>query len=422
MEKSYYDEFRGILKQELIPALGCTEPIAIAYAAATCASLLNEDIVSGVVEASGNIIKNVKGVVVPSSGGLKGIEAATALGAIGGDATLELEVLSSVDEEARRKAQALMEKIEVRLSSSDCKLQLKVILYGKSHSASVEIAGSHTNIVEKVLDGKILFKKPFVDDISSDSLYDSLTIENIVDFAENTDLKELDSVLSRQVEYNIAIAQEGIEGDWGASVGKNLLKYYGDGIMTKARAYAAAGSDARMSGCLSPVVINSGSGNQGITVTVPVVVYAYSLNVSREKMLRALIISNLISIHQKSKIGRLSAYCGAVSASCGAGCAITWLKGGDVEAIKSTMVNTLANVSGIICDGAKPSCAAKIASALDAALMADLLTTEHETFAPGEGIVKSDIEQTIDSVGKIARLGMVETDKTILDVMIDKDK
>lgn len=420
MVKSYYDEFTAILKQELIPALGCTEPIAIAYASSRCASILGEEVESGVVEASGNIIKNVKGVVVPSSGGLKGIEAAAALGAIGGSADLELEVLSTVTDEDRVKAKALMDKIEVKLSNTDCKLQLKVILKGKNHIASVEIAGSHTNIIEETFDGNILMKKNFIDDISSDSQYDSLTIENIVEFAENCDLDELDPVLSRQVEYNIAIAQEGIEGDWGASVGKNLLKYYGDGIMTKARAYAAAGSDARMSGCLSPVVINSGSGNQGITVTVPVVIYAYSLDVSRETMLRALIISNLISIHQKSKIGRLSAYCGAVSASCGAGCAITWLKGGDIEAINSTMVNTLANVSGIICDGAKPSCAAKIASALDAALMADLLTSEHETFAPGEGIVKSDIEKTIDSVGKIARLGMKETDKTILNEMIDK--
>ena len=419
MDRSLYDRFTQILKDEMVPALGCTEPIAIAYASAVCSSLLNDEIVSGVVEASGNIIKNVKGVVVPSSEGMKGIEAATALGALGGNPELELEVLSTVDDEDRLKAKTLMKNIKVKLLSSDCKLHIRVTLQGKEHSATVEIAGSHTNIVQKVLDGEILFSKIYHEENGKECIYEGMSVKNIVEFAETTDLDDLTPILERAIEYNSAIAKEGIDGNWGVGVGKNILKYYGEGVNSKARAYAAAGSDARMSGCLNPVVINSGSGNQGITVTMPVVVYAEYLGVSHEKLLRALIISNLISIHQKSKIGRLSAYCGAVSASCGAGAAITWLKGGSVDMIKSTIVNTLANVSGILCDGAKQSCAAKIASALDAALMADMLTSEHETFAAGEGIVKDDIEKTIASVGEIARKGMEETDKTILSVMIE---
>ena len=421
MEKAQYESFIKILSDELIPALGCTEPIAIAYGSAVASSLLGEDVESGVVEASGNIIKNVKGVVVPSSGGMKGIEAAAALGAIGGDPKLELEVLSSVTEEDIKRAKILMRNIQVRLLSSDCKLHLIITLKSKSHVATVEIAGSHTNIVRKELDGKTLFLKTYSEEKGSLSGYDELTVESIVDFAENVDLDRVAPILERQIELNSAIAKEGLSGNWGVSVGKNIVKYCGCGVNTMARAAAAAGSDARMSGCLSPVVINSGSGNQGITVTMPVVVYAEYLKASHERLLRALVISNLISIHQKQKIGRLSAYCGAVSASSGAGAAITWLKGGSLSMIKSTMVNTLANVSGIICDGAKPSCAAKIASALDAALMADMLTFEHETFSSGDGIVKDDIEATIDSVGEIARKGMESTDKTILEVMISKE-
>lgn len=414
----------AILKEELIPALGCTEPIAIAYASAVCRRILSCMPDSVTVMASGNIIKNVKGVVVPNCGGLKGIEAAAAIGITGGDDSKELEVLVGVTEQAIEEAKKVVESglVTVKHLKSKAKLHIIVTESAGDDTATVEIIHQHTNIVREERNGTILLSKPFSEEEMNTSLTDRscLSVRGIVDFAEHGDISSVIPVLEKQIECNELISQEGLEHHWGVGVGRMILSHYGNCVESEAKAAAAAGSDARMSGCLLPVVINSGSGNQGITASMPVIVYAKYLKVSHEKMLRALVLSNLMAIHQKTRIGRLSAYCGAVSAACGSGAAITWLKGGDEKRIESTIINTLANVSGIICDGAKPSCAAKIASAVDAAIIADSLSWENERFADGEGIVKEDAESTIAGVGVIAREGMQDTDDEILSVMIEK--
>lgn len=413
----------AILKEELIPALGCTEPIAIAYASAVCRKLLNAMPERITVEASGNIIKNVKGVVVPNCGGLKGIEAAAAIGITGGNADKELEVLTGVTDDEIAQAKGIVESrlVSVKHLRSKAKLHIIVTEEAGSDRAVVEIIHQHTNIVRKEKNGEVLESKAFSEEEMNTSLTDRscLSVRSIVEFAEHGDISPVIPVLEKQIECNEMISHEGLEHHWGVGVGRTILSHYGHGVESEAKAAAAAGSDARMSGCLLPVVINSGSGNQGITASMPVIVYSRHLGVSHEKMLRALVLSNLMAIHQKTGIGRLSAYCGAVSAACGAGAAITWLKGGDENQIESTIINTLANVSGIICDGAKPSCAAKIASSVDAAIIADSLTWENERFSDGDGIVKEDAESTIAGVGTIAREGMQDTDNEILSVMIE---
>lgn len=421
-QKELWSQYTAILRRELVPALGCTEPIAIAYAAATARETLGQVPERIVVECSSNIIKNVKGVVVPGTGDMKGIETAAAVGAIGGDPERRLEVLRGITDADIAQARAMIAEgaCKVKLLPGDAGLHIILKAGAGSGEALVEIRDEHTNIVRIEKNGQAILEK--TSDETSDSEpepdYGCLNIRGILNFAENTPLDEVIPILDQQIAFNTAISQEGLRGDWGVNVGSTLLSVYGSDVKTRAKAAAAAGSDARMSGCVLPVIINSGSGNQGITVSLPVIEYAKELEVSQERLYRALLISNLVAIHQKTGIGRLSAYCGAVSAACGAGTAITWLVGGTYEQIAATITNTLANVSGIVCDGAKPSCAAKIASSVDAALMGHFMAMNNETFRTGEGIVQDELEKTIQSVARLGREGMRETDLEVLNIMI----
>lgn len=423
MEKALYDNYVNILKHELVPALGCTEPIAIAFASAKAVQVLGEFPEQIELDCSGNIIKNVKGVTVPNSGGMKGIHAAAILGAVGGDAERELEVLEGILPENIERTEKLLDKkiCTCNLVDGVENLYITARVIKGSHTVEVTIAGHHTNIVKVVKDGEILLDRP-VEAESEDAGTDKskLTVKDILEFASQVRMEDIEEVIGRQVELNSAIAQEGLDNNYGAQIGKTLMHVWGKSATTRACARAAAGSDARMGGCSLPVVINSGSGNQGMTVSLPVIVYAEEWEVSREKMYRALVVSNLIAIHQKHYIGSLSAYCGAVSAACGAGAGITYMYGGSYEQVSLTIINTLGNVGGIVCDGAKPSCAAKIASSVDAALMAFHLSIQNRSFLPGEGIIKGDIEETIKSMGYIGRVGMRSTDTEILNVMIDR--
>lgn len=423
MEKSLYDNYVRILKHELVPALGCTEPIAIAYAAAKAREILGEFPESIVMDCSGNIIKNVKGVTVPNSNGMRGIEAAAILGAVGGNEAKALEVLESItDEHIQRTKELLAEKIcSCNLIEGVANLYITARMTGKNHTSEVTIINHHTNITKILKDGEVLLDRP-VEAEAEDAGIDKskLTVKNILEFADTLNIEDVRETLERQIKMNMAIAQEGLDNSYGAQIGKTLMHVWGKSVTTRACARAAAGSDARMGGCSLPVVINSGSGNQGMTVSLPVITYAEEWEVSREKLLRALAVSNLIAIHQKYYIGSLSAYCGAVSAACGAGAGITYLYGGSYEQVSLTIINTLGNVGGIVCDGAKSSCAAKIASSVDAALMAFHLSVQNKSFLPGEGIIKGDIEETIKSMGYIGRVGMRATDTEILNIMIDK--
>ena len=415
--------YTAILKEELVPALGCTEPIALAYASAECRRLLGVLPERATAECSGNIIKNVKSVVIPNTGSLKGIEAAVAAGMIGGDPDLGLEVLSAVKaEDLPLVKEYIKEKrVSVKLLHTTAALHFIITMEKGDESASVEVIHQHTNIVKKVKNGKTVFEK----DASSDDMNSSLTdrsvlsVSGIIDFGETGDLSLFAPVIEEQIRCNSAICEEGLRNKWGVNIGQYLMETREQDFITEAKATAAAGSDARMSGCEYPVVINSGSGNQGITVSVPVIVYCRRNNIPHEKLVRALAISNLIAIHQKTRIGRLSAYCGAVNAACGAATAITWLQGGTREQINETITNTLATISGMVCDGAKPSCAAKISLALEAAMMGHDLAMEDDNFLPGDGIVKGDVESTIIGVGEIASKGMQSTDETILNVMVN---
>lgn len=418
-----YSNYVDILKRELIPALGCTEPIAIAYVAAKAKEVLGEFPEKIVIECSGNIIKNAKGVIVPTTKNLKGIEVATLLGAVGGDSSRKLEVLTSVtDEDVEQTKLLLKEKIcETKVLSTKAKLHIIITMYKGENRSLVEAIHTHTGIIrieknsQKLLD--ISHSETEMEDRSFD--YSSLSLENILEFASNVDIKEVEPILSRQIELNTAIAKEGLRHSYGANVGSTLIDAYGDDIKIRAKAMAAAGSDARMSGCDMPVVINSGSGNQGMTVSLPVIEYGRKLDCSEEQIYRALCISNLVAIYQKNGIGKLSAYCGAVSAAAGAGAGITFLYGGGLEEISQTVINTLANVSGIICDGAKSSCAAKIASSVDAAIVATMMTLRGNYFVSGDGIVKEDITRTINGVARLAREGMQVTDDLVLKIMIE---
>ena len=416
--------YTAILKEELVPALGCTEPIALAYASAECRKLLGTLPEKATAECSGNIIKNVKSVIIPNTGGMKGIEAAVAAGMIGGDASLGLEVLSAVkDEELPEIRKYIAEKrVSVKLLHTTATLHFIITMEKGNESASVEVIHQHTNIVKKIRNGEVVFQK---DSSSEENMNESLTdrsilsVDGIIEFGESADLSLFAPIIEEQIRCNSAICEEGLKNKWGVNIGQYLLETREKDFITEAKATAAAGSDARMSGCVYPVVINSGSGNQGIMVSVPVIVYCRRNSIGHEKLVRALAISNLIAIHQKTRIGRLSAYCGAVNAACGAATAITWLQGGTREQIKETITNTLATISGMVCDGAKPSCAAKISLALEAAMMGHDLAMEDDNFLPGDGIVKGDVESTIIGVGEIASKGMVSTDETILNVMVN---
>ncbi|MEA4847952.1 MAG: L-serine ammonia-lyase, iron-sulfur-dependent, subunit alpha [Clostridiaceae bacterium] len=422
--KELYENYVLILKSELIEALGCTEPIAIAYASAKARSVLGKEPEEIEVGCSGNIVKNVKGVVVPNTGGLIGIGAAAIAGVIGGDADKGLQVLESVKREQYGiiKELAKGDYCKVYHLQGVEKLYIKAKVYAGNESAEVYIEGSHTNIVKIVKNGKVIFENENGDRMAPESAGDKtlLNIKDIIEFAEAVDLEALRELLSRQVKVNTAIAEEGIKNEYGVGVGKTLLKYYGNDVAVRARAMAAAGSDARMSGCSLPVVINSGSGNQGITVSLPVIEYARELKVSEEKLFRALIISNLTSIHQKAQIGNLSAYCGAVSAAAGSGAGIAYLNGGGYEEISRTIINTIGNIGGMVCDGAKPSCAAKISSAVGAAILGYQLSKQGKAFRNGEGLVKNGVEETISSFGRLGKKGMEGTDNEIIGIMLDR--
>lgn len=424
MKQSIYDNYLLILKEELIPALGCTEPIALAYAAAKAREVLGCFPQSMTVGCSGNIIKNVKGVTVPNSGGLKGIEAAAVLGMAGGDAGRELEVLSAVTPADIQKTRELLETdfCSCELIKGVENLYICVQMTAGDQSSEVVLEQNHTHISRICKNGEVLLNNPVQEEKASKKGDKSLLdVKDILEFADEVRIEDIREIIGRQIAMNMAISDEGLMNHYGAEVGRTLLEVYGDDVKIRAKARAAAGSDARMNGCPLPVVINSGSGNQGMTCSLPVIEFARKLMVSEERMYRALVISNLISIHQKKYIGSLSAYCGAVSAACGAGAAITWLHGGDYEAISRTITNTIANVGGMICDGAKASCAAKIASAVDAAVMAHFLGGKNHSFQAGDGIVQENVEKTIQSVGHIGKEGMKETDLTILGLMIDKE-
>ena len=430
--------YTEILRAELVPAMGCTEPIAIAYAAAKAAQVLGKEPEHLKITCSGNIIKNVKGVTVPNSGGQKGIETAAVLGAIGGDADKELEVIAGATDEAREKTRKMVEAgaCEVNLAEDVPNLYICCEVQKGKHTALVEIVDNHTNITRILKDGEIFAGKKDEEDTekakndASDCGthgeqkdgpdYSKMTLRGIINYANTVDISEVEDILAEQVRCNTAISQEGLDNRWGVRVGKTILENWGRDVKSLACARAAAGSDARMSGCPMPVIINSGSGNQGITVTMPVITYAEQWYLSKEKMYRCLCVSNLVSIYIKHYIGSLSAFCGAVSAACGAGAAITYMAGGSYEEIGGTITNTLGNVGGIVCDGAKPSCAAKIASSVHAALMAHYMSMGSREFKGGEGFVRSDVEETIKSMGYIGKVGMKETDKEILNVMINK--
>lgn len=424
MDQKTYERYTNILYEELMPALGCTEPISIAYAAAEAARLLGREPEHLVARCSGNIIKNVKAVVVPNSGGMKGIEAAALLGAVGGNPDKRLEVLTDVTNEHIAKTEALLAQkaCTVALLQGGANLHIILEAFAEENSALVEIQDAHDHIIRKERNGEVLFTSDAEGPVAAaETDRDCLNIRDIITYADTVRMEDVADLMRREVDYNTCIAKEGLEKSYGANIGKTLLQVYGDDVKVRAKAAAAAGSDARMSGCNLPVMINSGSGNQGMTVSLPVIEYARELHKDDETLYRALVLSNLVAIHQKTGIGRLSAYCGAVSAACGSGAAITYLYGGDYEAISKTIVNTLANVSGIVCDGAKPSCAAKIASAVDAAILAHSMTVNDMAFAPGEGIVKDTVEETIQSVGRLARDGMRATDDEILKIMVDEE-
>ena len=422
MDSTLYANYLNILKHELVPALGCTEPIAIAYAAAKARQVLGEFPEQVEMHLSGNIIKNVKGVTVPNSGGLKGIDVAAVLGIVGGNADRALEVLSEVSpEDISRTRELISQKIcSCSLVENVDNLFITAIVTSGKHSASVTIEHQHTNITKITKDGEIILDNPYSSTEAAAIDKSLLTVKDILDFADQVRMEDIQPVINRQIKLNSAIAQEGLDNNYGAQIGKTLMHVWGKSVTTRACARAAAGSDARMGGCSMPVVINSGSGNQGMTVSLPVIVFADEWEVSHEKLCRSLVVSNLIAIHQKYYIGSLSAYCGAVSAACGAGAGITYMYGGTYQQVSLTIINTLGNIGGIVCDGAKPSCAAKIATSVDAALMAFQLSIQNKSFLPGEGIIKDDIEETIKSMGYIGRVGMRATDTEILNVMIDQ--
>lgn len=413
--------YAAILNAELVPAIGCTEPISIAYAAAKAREVLGCAPERAELIVSNNIIKNVKSVVVPNTGGLKGLEAAVAAGAAAGNASRVLEVISSVDDEGRRAIAEFLNDVPIRVTPADGDevFDILVDLRAGEDSARVRITSCHTNIVLIEKNGTPLYEGDPQTDESHPEGYDELNVRDILEYAETCCLDPVRDALERQIAYNTAISEEGLTGRWGAAVGKTLLAMYGDDVMIRARAAAAAGSDARMSGCDKPVIINSGSGNQGMTASLPVIVYARELGKSREELLRGLVLSNLLTIHLKTGIGRLSAYCGAVCAGCASGAAIAWLNGGGYAEITHTLVNSLAVVSGIVCDGAKPSCAAKIASAVDAGLLGWQMYCHGTQFYGGDGIVKKGVEETIRTVGRLGREGMRDTDREIIRIMTE---
>lgn len=424
MEKQKYQAYLDILREELVPAMGCTEPIAVAYAGALARKTLGAPPEAVELTVSGNIIKNVKSVIVPHTGGRKGLRTAVAAGICYGDADRELEVLSDARAEQLAELDEFLAKTPIRIAESDahCPFDLRVRILSGEDSAYVRITDHHTNVVAMRRNDAVLVDKPFSDEvIQPPENRRLLNVEDIVRFADEVVIEDVRPVLSRQIELNMAIAQEGLNGHYGAEIGKILLRSYGSSVQNRAKAWAAAGSDARMNGCELPVVINSGSGNQGLTASVPVIVYAREMGASEELLFRALVVSNLITIHLKTGIGSLSAYCGATSAGAGAGAGICYLYGGRYNEIAHTIVNALAINSGMICDGAKASCAAKIASAVEAGLLGMQMYMHDSEFHGGDGIVVKGVENTIRAVSTIARDGMRSTDNEIIHMMMEND-
>ena len=416
--------YLDILHEELVPAMGCTEPIAIAYAAARARDILGKRPEGVLIEASDNIIKNVKSVVIPNTGNLRGLEASAVAGIVAGNANKVLEVIASVDDNGRKAISDFLKTQEVKVCPLKSGLLFDLIVtvfHGKSR-ASVRISHYHTNIVSITKDEQTVYQNQDCNDISRPHRTDRsiLTVKGILEFVESVEISRVEGVLQRQIDYNMKIAEEGLHGDWGANIGSVLLETWGDDIKVRIKALPAAGSDARMSGCELPVVIVSGSGNQGLTASVPVIEYAHELDVEQETLYRALLVSNLVTIHQKTGIGNLSAYCGAVSAGVGAGAGITWLHGGRFEEVAHTIVNALAIVSGIICDGAKPSCAAKIAFAVEAGMLGFHMYRKGQQFYGGDGIIKKGVENTIMTIGRLGHTGMRETDKEIIRIMLEE--
>lgn len=417
-----YSAYIQILKEELVPAMGCTEPIALAYAAAKARDVLGETPDKIEVEASGSIIKNVKSVIVPNTDHLKGIPAAVTAGIVAGKAEKELEVIASVTPEECKLMKEFLSRVPIEVKHVDNGLTFEIgvtVFRGESY-AKVRIVNYHTNIVLVEKNGEKLLEVK-VDGEGEEGLTDRtlLDIESIWDFVQTVDIADIHEVLERQIEYNTAIAEEGLKGDYGANIGSVLLDMEGDNIRTRAKAKAAAGSDARMNGCELPVIINSGSGNQGMTCSLPVIEYAKEFGVSEEKLYRALTLSNLVAIHQKTGIGRLSAYCGAVCAGAAAGTGIAYLCGGGFDEIIHTVVNALAITSGIVCDGAKASCAAKIAAAVDAGILGYNMYIRGQQFRAGDGIVTKGADATIRNVGRLGKNGMKETNDEIIDIMVN---
>lgn len=420
LDEVKYKNYIEILKHELIPAMGCTEPIALAYCARALVELLGSIPKKTNATICGNIIKNVKSVIVPKTNGLKGLEAAIAAGYYAKSLNNGFSVLETLDDSDSLKIREYLKLDNIKVMPSNKPFRLYIELEGydlSGNHAKVAIAGEHTNICHKEYNGNIILDKNFEEIQADAKLHQSLNVVDIIEFANTVDLKELKDILKRQINYNLAIAKEGLKSHYGAGIGRLLLDTYGSDINVLARAYAAAASDARMSGCPLPVIILSGSGNQGITASMPIYVFAKNLNASEEAMLRALIVSDLITLDQKKEIGRLSAFCGATLAAIGAACGICYLKGGSVDLISQTIVNALGIISGMVCDGAKPSCAAKIAEAIDSALLGYYMALRHERFKSGEGLITSCVEATIENVGKMARLGMTQTDDEILKIM-----
>lgn len=421
-DSQQYQCYVDILKEELVPAMGCTEPIALAYAAAKARTVLGALPDRVLLQVSGSIIKNVKSVIVPNTGHLKGISAAAAAGIVAGVADKELEVISQVSASEQEAIKAYLNQVQIEIQHIDWGhvFDLQVTAFLGSSWAKVRITDFHTNIVLIEKDGQVLLEKP----VSEAEIYESrtdrsmLNVADIWDFANTADLRDVEEILERQIRCNNAIAEEGLLGDYGANIGSTLLATYGNDVTVRAKAKAAAGSDARMNGCELPVIINSGSGNQGITCSVPLIEYAKELHCGKEKLYRALILSNLVAIHEKTGIGTLSAYCGAVSAGAGAGAGIAYLCGGDYQAVIHTVVNALAIVSGIVCDGAKASCAAKIASSVDAGILGYKMYCHGQEFKGGDGIVMHDIEATIRSIGTLGKEGMQSTNEEIIRLMI----
>ena len=421
MEHKTMQAYLDILVDELVPAMGCTEPIAIALTAAQAKAHFHARVESVEVAVSGNIIKNVKSVMVPGTGGLRGIEGATAAGIVAGDPGKGLEVLMGFGDAERAQIAELMEKIPMTVTEAQGPyiLDIGVTLRGEGHSAYAHTVGHHTGLCEIREDGNTVYEHE--PEITAGNLdHGVLSVEGIVEFADTCPIDRVKATLDRQIDYNTAIAKEGLTGKYGAAIGRTLLMSYGDTVYNRAKAWAAAGSDARMSGCELPVIINSGSGNQGMTASLPVIVYAKDLGVSEDVLFRALVVSNLISIHLKTGIGCLSAYCGAISAGCGAGAGVAYLYGGRFKEIAHTVVNSLAINSGVVCDGAKPSCAAKIASAVEGGLLGMQMYMHGKEFMGGDGIITKGVEATIKNVGFLARQGMKETDKEILNIMLGK--